>query len=241
MPPVSVAILSVSSRDRLARSSEKSRLRSLRSMLGSVLSIFTYARPRQETMEPRFSPTMPPVMLWPKIAPEASHARTMPVARLRPAMPPTLRLPETLPLNVQLSIVPWFSPTMPPIFSLSPDGVTVPSTFRFLMTASFCSTPKRPAGETLCVMERLLMVWPLPLNVPPNVGMGSSSSSVSSISLSSTTVLPRDQESSVQECARDRKSSALLMWMAPSPSAKTCVTGRSEMSSRHESASAQKR
>lgn len=179
-------------------------------------------------------------MLWPKIAPEASHARTMPVARLLPAMPPTLRLPETLPLNVQLSIVPWFSPTMPPIFSLSPDGVTVPSTFRFLMTASLQHAEKT-GGETLCVMERPLMVWPLPLNVPPNVGMGSSSSSVSAISLSSTTVLPRDQESSVQECARDRKSSALLIWMAPSLSAKTCVTGRSEMSSRHESASAQKR
>ena len=41
MPPVSVAVLSVSARESLARSSENSRFKLLRSMEGSVLSMFT--------------------------------------------------------------------------------------------------------------------------------------------------------------------------------------------------------
>ena len=48
-----------------------------------------------------------------------------------------------------------------------------------------------------------LMVWPPPSKVPPNVGMGSASALSSTRSLSSTTFLPRDQESSVQERAKD--------------------------------------
>ena len=87
-------------------------------------------------------------------------------------MLPTLRLPDTLPVKAQFVMLPWFSPTMPPEFMLSPAGVTAPVTFRSVMEPPSCSTPKRPAGERLSVMETALTVWPLPRNVPPKVGTG---------------------------------------------------------------------
>ena len=80
MPPVSVEMLTVSSWENLERSSENSRLRSPKSMAGSVLSILTYVRFLLETTAPRLQPTRPPVMFCPKMAPAASHERMTPVA-----------------------------------------------------------------------------------------------------------------------------------------------------------------
>ena len=67
--------------------------------------------------------------------PEAVQRLMVPPAALRPAMPPTRSLAETRPEKAQFSMVPRFSPAIPPTQLWLPSGSTSPSTRRSRTTA----------------------------------------------------------------------------------------------------------
>lgn len=70
-------------------------------------------------INPLLFPTMPPVEFSPFIVPEELQAIICPLSVLFPEIPPITFSPSIIPLNEQFSIVPEFSPEIPPIKFLS--------------------------------------------------------------------------------------------------------------------------
>ena len=99
-------------------------------------------------------PTTPPVDSVPRTTPETVQPEMSPLSPLLPATPPTFSAALTTPEKLQFSIVPRFSPAMPPTRLWLPLGITSPSTRRFLTEAPAPMRLKSPRSEALRVMRR---------------------------------------------------------------------------------------
>ena len=98
---------------------------------------------------------------------------------------------------------------MPPAAVQAPDRARVPETFRFRITPVAWTVRNRPAPDISPETDRPVMLWPLPIKVPPKEGIGEKDIPSKEMSVSRTTYFPMDQVSRRQESARSRRSSAV--------------------------------
>ena len=120
---------------------------SFRSSPASIYSVLTDPSLREAIILPLFIPAMPPASCAAAISPRDTHLLIRPLSCWRPAMPPAVSFPATLPSKLQFCIDPALSPAIPPRTAALPSGSILPFTFRFRMTAPSPTYRKKPRTD----------------------------------------------------------------------------------------------